>query len=296
MAIRLMPGQVGPMTRREAVETMAELLSARGAEQAVLDRRRAELEEAYADQHRSAQRGALVSVFAGGKAGRSSTNAAIAAAFETRPGMPPHEEEPVSPRKLIDNTLDYYAYYRAAGIAKERWGVYLVTRTMLDTLRRKPAIDVAEFTRTIAVHELFHLHSERLLGGAMTGHDCPNGTNGYCRLEEAAANFTARDYALRRGFGSLPAMEPCLFAPYDRSAGTGIEGYGEHGLLDAEIVYSLGVFKTPQACALPADYRLRSIVELPGLRGLERLWKASWEALVADEESEDVPFWIDAVS
>lgn len=279
------------MTRREAVETMEELLSARGAEQAVLDRRRAELEEAYANRQRSAQRGAIVSVFTEGKPERSSTNAAIAAAFET-----PHEEEPVSPRRLIDNTLDYYAYYRAAGIAKERWGVYLVTRTMLDTLGRMPAIDAAEFSRTISAHELFHLHSERLLGGIMTGHHCPNGGRGYCRLEEAAANFTARDYALRKGFVSLPAMEPCLFAPYDSGAGTGIEGYGEHGLLDAEIVYSLGVFKTPQACALPADYRLHAAIELPELRGLERLWKASWEALIADEESEDVPFWIDAAS
>ncbi len=291
MAIRLMPGQVGPMTRREAVETMAELLSANGEEKAILERRRTELEEAYSNRLRSSQRGAIVSVFTGSKPKRSSTNAAIAAAFET-----PHEEEPVSSRKLIDNTLDYYAYYRAATTDKERWGVYLVTRTMLDTLRRMPAIDAAEFSRTIAAHELFHLHSERLLGGIMAGHHCPNGGRGYCRLEEAAANFAARDYALRKGFVSLPAMDPCLFAPYDKGAGTGIHGYGEYGLLDAEIVYSLGAFKTPQACTLPADYRLRSIVELPGLRGLERLWTASWEALFADEESEDVPFWIDAVS
>jgi hypothetical protein len=279
------------MTRREAVETMVELLSATGKEEEVLKKKRTELEEAYSSQQQSSQRETIVSVFSGSKTGRISTNAAIARAFDT-----PHEEEPVRKRQLLDGTPDYYAYYRAAASANERWGIYLVTRTMLDTLRTIPAIDAAEFTLTIAAHELFHLHSERLLGGAMTGHQCPNGQPGYCRLEEAAANFVARDHALQRGFVSLPAMDPCLFSPYDKGAGTGLEGYGEYGLLDREIIHSLGSFKTARNCTLPADYHRLSLMVLPGLQGLERLWTASWEALLADEESEDVPFWIDAVS
>jgi len=191
-----------------------------------------------------------------------------------------------------ENTIDYLAYYRPYDRADLRGGIYFVHRTIAPLLAAHPSIDVPEFLKALAVHELFHYFVQRLLNddAVYQAHGC----HPWCDLEEAAADFVARRSAAQNP-QALSGFDHLLFAKLGSPGG--LHGYGEYHLLDDRIVDAITAlkFNPSSPCPAPAGYAkaltLTLGLALPTM--LNSGGRALFAAILASVDEGSIPFYFD---
>ena len=193
------------------------------------------------------------------------------------------------------STPDCFAYYANRKKHAGNWGIFLITRTMLECFGAgsSNSISTEALVRTVCVHEFFHMYSELTLGDVCTDHKCPHGKPGFCPIEEAAANYFAHAFAEKNYGKELPALEKCLFM-------SNLPGYGEYYKMSNDILWNFGQFKTENSCYTPDEYHSKIENQRGDIDvGLKRVSaRALWDGLTSNTalDSLDVPFWIDDIS
>jgi len=278
MAILTERKQVGPLTLTALTDLLVEIANAPNREPEFV----ADIRRKLKDEQEAARRRAIKAAFGdlGGK-GPIGWNEGVLL-------EPPMED--VQFALGPDGSPDSLACYLPWHGRDCRNGIYFIRRTLIETTKRNRNISLPQFFRSIAVHELFHYHTERLVGDdtAYSGHAC----SPYCRIEEAGANFVAHRYA-EADPSSLATFEPILFRKREDG---GLRGYGEYHHLDERIVSSIGHLKRGSigtSCIEPAGFNSRMAEFLTNPGTLDANGEASWAAILDAADSGGIAFYYD---
>jgi hypothetical protein len=172
-------------------------------------------------------------------------------------------------------------------------GIYFCVDTLIPELAN-PLIDMSLLLNTIAVHELFHFHTELMLGSTESEHTHKS----WCRLEEAAANFLAYNW-LENTSRTTPARRSYIKRLLFRTVRQGgLEGYGQWDEIDLDSPNYVWDIIKKQKCD-PVLYASEALSRSWGTTNQSaldcRMASALWAGLLKSLDTEQVPYFLKIV-
>ena len=299
------PKQVGPLTLPEVVdffvETQAQNMDLSEMEEK-LNRLSEELEERLGKGNRLSQRQMIKHIFEGPK--DSTPNNPFELIYRQwleESGEDGKDRLPIKFRYGPEMTPDYLAMYLSKSHFKSKHGIYFHVKNITSFLKRhslNPGLSV----QAIGVHELVHFFVESTMApDKYKKHNHVTETPTWCRMEEASADRTAREWLLNSGGGKksikdIDDIDKHLFHPLYNGT-VGLPGYGEWNLLDNNVL-SILTLLLENNHHLPKDYSIKSIQFYDSWDFLFLRQKAEslWNSIIENMDDKQIPFFLDIVN
>ncbi len=128
----------------------------------------------------------------------------------------------------LESTSDYLAAYLPGCRYKNDYGIYFNVRTCMQVIKSKNP-DLKLFITAVAVHEMFHAFTERMLEEEKCNHSHREESPSYCILEEAAADKEI-DIWLNKVKGSY--LQDEIDKVRNILLRSSLPGYGEYDKID----------------------------------------------------------------
>ena len=186
---------------------------------------------------------------------------------------------------LPDGNMEALAQYQTLSSRKglnSRHGIYFHSSRILALLENHQEIPSDVLILTVAVHELFHYFTEAQLGREQRLAQPYGPVNR--NLEEAAANFVAREWARQSYPEYIPALDTIFF-------NTSLPGYGEWSCLDRDILHLIGPMIQSGEGIEPGDYKKNKKMNL--LNFNLQNGAALWASLIDNMKKEEIPYYLD---
>jgi len=194
-----------------------------------------------------------------------------------------------------ERTSDYLAYYRPAG-SVDNWenepidGIYFNAERVIDLICRLDLEDSEILTDAVAVHELFHTHTD--ITNNFELHIHRGEKPPWCRLKEAAANRASLDWLMQQSESDdRSKIEKALHINHKAVI---TPGYGEYELLNSHIakhVPSL-IQGSDTGHIIPPEYKNEIIKRRLRRSKKESLDGQNWVSLLRSWGEDVVPFYI----
>ena len=295
----VIPTQVGPLTLPEIVDFFREVegkhLDNDQIEADLFDRA-ADLEQQLGGSNSIAQRDLIKRVFGDSRETSSEEGPFVTLYREwTRLYGKNEDRTPIRLKFDREGSVDYLARYLPREGFGTCHGIYFNVPAIVG-LMRKGVLDHLWCIRSIAVHELVHfLVEETMDKKSYLTHGHTGEPVRWCRVEEAAANWLAKQWLERSQVDALTrsTAESLLFKP-EFDGKRGLPGYGEWGHVDSAIAGILATMLENRHCD-PSEYAARSAVILGSWNHVADQVRAKslWSSIIAGMDGQQVPYFLD---